>query len=57
MKNKITLIKDDDLKVKVFLNGKRLFGVSELRYNKTSAYDKTEVVIKIDVDELIEIFK
>jgi hypothetical protein len=55
--NKIKIIKDSNLNSKVFLNNIPLEKVLDLSYNKTSAYDSTEVVIKIAVDEIEETFK
>lgn len=57
-KNKLVLIKDEEAGPGyaggIFLNGQALHKVLELTYNRASAFDYTEAVIKIYVDELIE---
>jgi len=53
--NRLKIFKDKEGFSKLELNGVPLEQVLDFSYNKTSAHDSTEVVIKLHVDELGEI--
>ena len=55
--NEVKIVKNDDLKCKVYINGVLVEKVLDFSYRKTSAQDTTEVLIKIVADEFTETFQ
>jgi len=55
--NKVVILKNEDGTGKIFLNGEEINRVLDFSYRKSSAADTTELILKLDVNEIEEKFK
>ena len=55
--NKVTILKKDDNRVKLILNGQTIDRVLDFDYKKSSAADTVELTLKIEVSEIKELFE
>ena len=56
-KNKIMILKKDQNRSEVIINGQIIKKVLDFAYKKNSAGETAEFTLKIDADEIQEIFK
>ena len=56
-RNKVAILKNKDGTVQIILNGVEINRVLDFGYRKNSAADTTELILKLDVNEITEVFK